>query len=218
MAILSSAKKPLSAAPGLVTAGLAPAEPPPVLTDSQRIRITLLRERLGALRRRKEDMLHKVCELDAEEAGIAEIFQKNFPGEEFLPPAVPWEKLNYAEKLTCHFIATRGGVRQVRKVVFNYVLATGDVISGDSWAARLAALKNRGALVKTYHGYFIAPEHAQAAIPVPPPPPEETSWAPLVRKLQAQADKERANWKKLGQGPQNPGHDKRTKTLKSLLS
>jgi hypothetical protein len=131
----------------------APAEPPPALTDSQRIRITLLRERLGAVRRRKEDTLHKVCELDAEEAGIAEIFQQN-----------------------------------------------------------------RGALVKTYHGYFIAPEHAEAAIPVPTPPPEETSWSPLVRKLQAQADKERANWKKLGQGPQSPGHDNRAKTLKSLLS
>lgn len=169
-----------------------PAAPP--RSAYQQRAILMMRERLAELRRRKSELLERFREYDIREERLAIVFETNFPGEPFLPAPVEWDRLSYAERLTLHFIAQRGGVRKVRLVVHTYTMEMGDIISGDLWAARLTDLKNKGALERTYHGYTIAAIHAERAAFPPEKVPADDGWSQMAKTVTSCAPSERPSW------------------------
>ena len=113
-----------------------------------------LRLQLASLHYEKSVFRRRIYEMDVEEARLAAVWTKAYPGQAFRP-AVTWDSLTDCEKQTTHFIAVRGNVRKVRSQVREYMLETGDVVTPEAWAVRLSRLKDKGVLDRDGRGWRI---------------------------------------------------------------
>lgn len=149
-AILSESTEDLSSVTG--------DDPPPGDVEREQLR-HLYRDIL----RRRALHLAYLCQLDRDEARVFQIYTAAFPSESLRPAAVPWSSLAHAERMTAHFLSTRGGIRKVPRAVTGYTLFSGEPVTVSMFAMRLSRLRAKGIVDRTASGWNVSAEFADIA-------------------------------------------------------